>query len=632
MRPPAARVNRDGAAHEAAEPDRMTSGRSERFRPPARGGQSTLPQVIDRGDVTAFAPEPDLSQVVMRQTSWQYQRHIMEPGPPDDLDAVRPSEYLATLRRGWLVLLLLPLLAAGGAYWLLSDIAKVYTASAILMVNLPAASGTEFETSGVEFSNNVAAANAMAKTYSKLVASPPVLDRVIEALGLSETPTKLAGKVRAKVEFETQIITVSGDDRDPYQAAELTNTVAEQFVQWLAEQESARLSRGVQTLQESIDRAKREMDRTSAEIAAIRAQPGQRTPDDRDRISALDSQRQHYLNTFNALIELQQRGERLQLSAQSPVTMVSRAEPPLDVASRTLILSVAVAAILALGIAATGLVVLDRLDRRVRSVRDVLREVDLPVLASVSRGRRSWPVEIMAKPRSRTSEVFRTLRTKLRFATEGRRLGALAVTSTESDHGSSAVAANLAVALAQGGQRVVLIDANLRQPRQHQLFGLPSGPGLSDLLTGRATYTQRLAHGGGEVVRAVGGENAFESLLDCGSKIEGLLVEGPVRRLRLLRAGTSMETPADVISTELLEQITSVLEIVADVIIIDTPPLSGSAESLLVASAADHAVLVVEAGRTRPDSLTAASANIASTGVNVLGVVLHGVERGAVAA
>lgn len=609
-------------------------GRFGRARGQRRAGQAGLPQVITRGDMTVLEPEPDLSQVVMRQTSWQYQRHIMDSAGADDLDAVRPTEYLAILRRGWFVLILVPLVAAASAFWLISGLAKTYTATATMLVSLPGSTGIVSAAGGPEFSSDIGSANLLARTYSKLVVSPPILERVIERLELADTPPKLASRVKPRNEADTQIITVTTEDPRPEMATAISNAVAEEFVAWVDQQEQGRIARSGPAVLESLSRARASVEAITAEIASIRNLPGNRNQDERNRMASLEALRQQHLNSYNALVELQQRTERLRLTAHSPITIVSLAQSSLAITGRSMVISLLGAILLGLAVAATGLVVRDRLDRRVRSPRDVQREVDLPVLASVPRTSRSSRVELVAAPLSRTSEIFRSLRTKLRFAVDGQGLGAVAVTGPESDQSISTVAANLAVALAQAGHRVVLIDANLRRPRQHKLFRLPSGPGLSDLLSGevRPRGGEPLADWGGEIIRPTSNGSDFESILDRGSEIEGLLVDGPVPRLRLLLAGTCTQVPADVLSSETLEQITTVLGVVADVMVIDTPALRGSSDAMLIASAADHAVLVVDAGRTKPDDLGTASANIASTGVNVLGVVLHGVERGAAAA
>jgi capsular exopolysaccharide synthesis family protein len=177
-------------------------------------------------------------------------------------------------------------------------------------------------------------------------------------------------------------------------------------------------------------------------------------------------------------------------------------------------------------------------------------------------------------------------------------LGTIVLASAERNRPSPALAANLAIALAQSGERVVLMDGNLRHPKLHALFGAPANaPGLANLL---------------------------ERSSAC---VDDLLVEGPHPGLRLLLAGTSTKTAGELLAGDQLIRVVAELRRSADAIIMDVPPLVGSTvDALLFTAAADHALLVVDAGRTRPVDLETALAKLGTTGVDVCGVVLAGAE------
>src|SRR3954465_2252649 len=116
----------------------------------------------------------------------------------------------------------------------------------------------------------------------------------------------------------------------------------------------------------------------------------------------------------------------------------------------------------------------------------------LTSLATVSKNGRSiapvppapWPLVMLAAPHSPAAEAYRTLAANLQFAYADRQLQTIGITSAAAGEGKSAPVANLAVALAQAGRRVIVVDADLRRPGQHALFGVARDEGLSNVLLG----------------------------------------------------------------------------------------------------------------------------------------------------
>lgn len=448
----------------------------------------------------------------------------------DEERMVSPAEYVAMLRRRWWVLALLPLLAAIGTYWYATGPGRSYSAAATLLVT----------SAGSEYGASSEATKTLTKTYSFLVASPTILTRVIGNLGLPDTVQRLANRVKVRAETDTQIISVAAEYHTPELAATIANTVAEEFIGWLAEQQNS--------------------------------------------------------------------GSR--------VNLAFRAAPPVEASGFPAWVYALMAALLGLFAATTAVILRERTDTRVRSPRDVAREIDLPVIASIPPTRRNSRVEVIAAPQSQASEAIRSLRTVLQFSTNGRGVGAMAITSPETDAGKSAIAANLAVTFAQAGHRTLLIDGNLRHPSLHELFGLPSQPGLSDVLADPAWQADELMEGSTEIERFV----------ERGSKIERFIVDSPVPRLRLLLAGSCSEGCSELLTGERLKRIISTVRAVADVVIIDTPPLLKASDAMVLVGTADQVIMVADAGRTRPDMLSGATEKIRSTGAKVVGVVLNGAK------
>jgi receptor protein-tyrosine kinase len=195
-------------------------------------------------------------------------------------------------------------------------------------------------------------------------------------------------------------------------------------------------------------------------------------------------------------------------------------------------------------------------------------------------------------PQSRVIEPLRVLRSQLSLRWANPKEGKiLAIASPGRSEGRSWLAANLATVFAQMGERVLLIDADMRHPRQHELFNLNNSVGLSALLTGRA---------GREIVCRI----------------------HPKLRLFVLPAGILPPNPQELLGRQVFELVLDLFASQYDLIILDTPAASESADAQILASRADAAVLLVRRNHTRVDELKTAMQNLTESGVHVVGSVV----------
>lgn len=195
-------------------------------------------------------------------------------------------------------------------------------------------------------------------------------------------------------------------------------------------------------------------------------------------------------------------------------------------------------------------------------------------------------------PQSQMIEPLRVLRSQisLRWVNPKERK-ILAIASPGRGEGRSWLAANLATVFAQMGDRVLLIDADMRHSRQHELFKLNNSVGLSALLTGRA---------GREIVCRI----------------------HPKLRLFVLPAGILPPNPQELLGRQVFDLVLDLFANQYDLIIMDTPATSESADAQILASRADAAVLLVRRNHTRVDELKAAMQNLTESGVHVMGSVV----------
>jgi len=196
-----------------------------------------------------------------------------------------------------------------------------------------------------------------------------------------------------------------------------------------------------------------------------------------------------------------------------------------------------------------------------------------------------------AVPNSLAGEQYRLLRTRLSRSESGRKAQAIIVTSPNKGDGKSLTAANLALTIAQEfQQRIVLVDADLRRPSVHSLFGIDDTPGLSDVLMGGATLD--------------------DSLLNVGE-----------HRLTVLPAGLVPSHPAELLGSAAMRRVLDTLRGRFDRILIDMPPVAPLADVAVASALADGVLMIVRAGVTPKPAIERALSGIDSA--KVLGLVLN---------
>lgn len=199
------------------------------------------------------------------------------------------------------------------------------------------------------------------------------------------------------------------------------------------------------------------------------------------------------------------------------------------------------------------------------------------------------------QPLSPAGEAYRTLRTAVRFVDLDRPLRTLLVTSPSAAEGKTTTATNLAVALAQSGERVILVDADLRRGRVVQELGLPEGVGLTSVIT-RST-----------------------SLEDALQDWRGLL--------HVLGSGPLPPNPSEILGSQLMVGVLEELHRYADVIVIDSAPLLPVTDSVALATQVDGVILVARAGKTQRSAAAEAWRRLDGVGANLVGCVLNGVSN-----
>lgn len=280
-------------------------------------------------------------------------------------------------------------------------------------------------------------------------------------------------------------------------------------------------------------------------------------------------------------------------TSQVSVSVLRDAETPLGPVAPNAVLNVALGILVGIG-AGVGLALLrEVLDTRIRGERDVAAITNSPIIGGISFDTTAVdrPLIVQDDPRSIRAEAFRTLRTNLQFLEVESGAKSFVITSSIPSEGKTTTAANLAIALADSGAQVALIDADLRRPKIADYMGLEGAVGLTDVLISRVELADALQPWG-----------------------RGNLV--------VLPAGTVPPNPSELLGSRAMAALLSTLEAEFDVVILDLPPLLPVTDAALVSKFTRGALVVVAAGRTHKGEFAGAVAALQNVGANVAGVIL----------
>jgi tyrosine-protein kinase len=256
-------------------------------------------------------------------------------------------------------------------------------------------------------------------------------------------------------------------------------------------------------------------------------------------------------------------------------------------------------------------------DARVRSREEVEASLGAPALGGVPppplQLQHAGALVMLADPEASAAEAFRQLRTNLELASGETGARTILVTSALEREGKTTTAANLGVALARAGRRVVLVDLDLRRPSLHRFLDRPSWPGVTDVILGAATLEEALRP---VAFRGTRADNGLERGADDR--------RGPPSApgsLELLPMGSIPLDPGDLVSERAVGQLLATLRANADLVLVDTPPVLRVGDAMTLSAHADGLVVVFRLNETPRGALSALARELNHSRAPVLGFV-----------
>ena len=277
------------------------------------------------------------------------------------------------------------------------------------------------------------------------------------------------------------------------------------------------------------------------------------------------------------------------------VTTVQAAVPPVGPVSPNIAANLLAGGLIGVVLAALLSMIREGLDTKVSTDADLRAITERPILGRFRYAAESAsnPLVMRSDPHGAQSEAFRSLRTNVQFTNLDSKKNILVVTSTLSGEGKSTTVANLAIALADAGVRVVVVDADLRKPSMADFFGIPAGVGLTDALLGTVSTAQ--------AIQLWGDRSASVAVLPAG----------PVP-----------PNPSELLQSRRMIDLLKRLRTDYDFVLVDTPPLLPVADAAILSRRCKRVAVVVAAGRPTGHQLQAALAALENVNAKIQGLVL----------
>lgn len=503
-------------------------------------------------------------------------------------------DYLRLFRRRWALIVACVVVAAVAAWFTTpadpSNDDVTYTATHQLLRD-----------------SSATAPQALA-TVSLFVKTGEVPQRVAERLAFPGQPAVLAAGVTLEPDEQVGTLLITARGSSPEQAAERANAFAEETLAYLGEQALETREEQISSVNERLTTLQADIDSLNDRIvdAAVGG----------DEPGVLEAERDSKLRQYGAALDQQQQVLNQPPPSAGYVTLQEALPDLAEVegggfsAPRSRVGRALLAGVIGLFLALVIVLVLERLDTRLHEVEDIAEAYGLPVIAEVPIGPKATreQIALQVDPMSALSESFRTLRAALLLSpvmvmglkggaqpSRRREPGVVLVTSPSPGDGKTTTAANLAAAMAETGRTVLILGCDFRRPEVHRFFDRPPTPGLADVLT----------------------DERSTSLAD-------VVVSTPVRGVFLAPSGDRLRSFGDVSAAgrALVEEARKL----ADVVIIDTPPLLATNDASELIPAVDAVVVVSRLNRTTTDAARRTRFLLDRLGAPVSGVVVVGAE------
>ncbi len=493
------------------------------------------------------------------------------------------KEYILPLRKWWWLIVAATLVATVSSLIATSRQAPIYQTRTTIMVGRaienPNPNGSDFWLM-----------QQLAGTYADIAKRAPVQDATKAALGLTWLPD-----YTVRVVPNTQLVEISVVDTSPPRARAVAGELANQLILQTPMQPGSEMDQRQVFIKTQLDDLEVKIKDTQAEIAKKQADLGnlfsaRQIADTQTQIAALQTKLATLQANYAALLSNTQQG------AINTISVIEAAALPTSPIGPNKPATILLAAVIGFILAAGAAFLLEYLDDSLKNPDDVQKALALTTLGAIPvmpETATQGELAVVASSHSMASEAFRVLRTNLRFAGVDRPLKTVLITSPSPSEGKSLTVANLGAALAQAGERVILVDTDLHRPRLHRIFSLRNNRGVTS------------------------------ALLEEHPDLDGLLQESTVPGLQILTSGPLPPNASELLGSARMRELLAALGSQADVLLLDSPPATALADAAVLATQTDGVLLVLDSGATRREVARRAMEALHRVNARVVGAILN---------
>ena len=469
------------------------------------------------------------------------------------MDEINLGEMFAYFKAKLHILLIIFALIFGlGSFYVFFMQKPKYEATATVIVSS--------DKSNANLPGEVATNKNLIDTYTQVVKSHRVLDKVKSDMNTELSYSDMLGMVEVSAIKGTEIINITTTDRDAEFATKMTNKIAEHFVKEIAKIYN---DRNINVLDSAVTPTE------PANIKIVRQEIIAFAAGLIVSVSIL-----FLVFYFDRSVKTSEQAEsQLHLPVIGKIHMIDAEKERLKRRQRALALKAKKES---------------KEDDSAENAENTENEDE------ISEEDLSSELILKNNPKSIISEDFRTVRTSLDFSLVGKNNNSLVLTSTVPNEGKSFVSANLAIAFANTGKKVLLVDADMRLGRQHEIFELSNQAGLSNLLVETA-----------------------------GDRLRKYIQKTEIENLSVVTRGVTPPNPAELIDSKQMEKFIATVKSKYDYVIIDSAPVYNLADSLIISKKADRTMIVCRANKTNIDHVKDGLKSLQAIDANIAGVILN---------
>lgn len=497
----------------------------------------------------------------------------------------------------WLWLILLCTVAAGIVAYIVSIYSTdIYQAQSSVLISVKRGSGTD--------TVDIWSSERTARTYAQLMTRNTTKESVAESMGVNlEEFNASITNVNVTPVRDTQLIRVTVEGIEPQAVTWVANNLPQEFIAEIRATQTEKFAETKASLQQQLDELTNQIDRTRNEIVSF---GDSTTAQEEVALGRLNNSLTQYENNYSRALQSFENVRLEEVRSTDDISLVEPAVAPVNPIRPRVLINTLLASIVGAMMALGAIFLMEYLDDRIKSPRELMSIARAPLLGAVTRipqaiadksgSTNTTSLITIREPRNPISESYRGIRTNLQFANVDSNIKSLIVTSAVPNEGKTTTAANLAIVMAQSGMKVAVVDADLRKPSQHKIFGIPAKSGLMNALFNEGVSPLRFA------------------------------AQGSIPNLSVIPCGKRPPNPSEIIGSQRMRNLVQQLQQEVDIVIFDAPPLLAVTDAQILATQVDGVLLVVKQG-TEKGAVARAAESLEQVNARLLGMVMNNMRR-----